>query len=63
MSGVLRIPGANENRRVKSPTRNAMKYLPLGFSIASFIAAGLIALTTSAHALSGLTGEQLRNHE
>ncbi|HEY9234252.1 MULTISPECIES: hypothetical protein [Phenylobacterium] len=29
-----------------------MKYLPLGFSIASFLAAGLIALTTSAHALS-----------
>lgn len=35
-----------------------MKYLPLGFSIASFIAAGLIALTTSAHALSGLTAER-----
>lgn len=27
-----------------------MKYLTLGFSIASFIAAGVIALTSSAHA-------------
>ncbi len=27
-----------------------MKYLPLGFSILSFIVAGMIALTTSAHA-------------
>lgn len=27
-----------------------MKYLTLGFSIASFIAAGVIALTTTAHA-------------
>lgn len=35
-----------------------MKYLPLGFSIASFIAAGLIALTTSAHALSGAIDEK-----